>query len=125
YLSARKVVVISILLLVGYWVLLLMFGNAQQPYSLLGNAGLFLDKFLMGNNHLYHGEGIPFDPEGWLSTLPAIVNVVAGYFAGRFIQKKGKDYETISKLMLVGALFIFVAIWWNMSFPINKKLWTS
>ena len=79
----------------------------------------------MGNDHLYHGEGIPFDPEGWLSTLPAIINVVAGYFAGRFIQEKGKNYETLAKLMVVGALLIFIALWWNMIFPINKKLWTS
>jgi predicted acyltransferase len=79
----------------------------------------------MGNNHLYHGERIPFDPEGWLSTMPAIVNVVIGYFAGRFIQKKDKSFECLAKLMLVGALLIFIAICWNIVFPINKKLWTS
>ncbi|HEU4632713.1 MAG TPA: DUF5009 domain-containing protein, partial [Flavisolibacter sp.] len=101
------------------------FGDPQQPYSLLGNAGLYLDQYLMGNNHLYHGEGVAFDPEGWLSTLPAIVNVIAGCLAGRYIQEKGKNYETISKLLLTGCLFIFIALSWNMIFPINKKLWTS
>ena len=125
YLSKRIVIIVSILLLVGYWVLLLIFGDHNQPYSLLGNAGYYLDRFLMGSNHLYHGEGVPFDPEGWLSTLPSIVNVVIGYFAGKFIQEKGKGYETISKLMLAGGLLIFLALWWNMVFPINKKLWTS
>jgi predicted acyltransferase len=124
YLSRKAVIIISILLFVVYWLALLLFGDPAQPYSMLGNAGRFLDKFLMGNNHLYHGEGVPFDPEGWLSTLPSIVNVVAGYFAGRYIQQSGKTYETISKLMLTGALFIFLALWWNMVFPINKKLWT-
>jgi predicted acyltransferase len=124
YLSARKVIVVSVLLLLAYWALLLLFGDHDQPYSLLGNAGLYLDKFLMGTNHLYHGEGIPFDPEGWLSTMTSIVNVVAGYFTGRYIQQKGKSYETISKLMLTGALLIFIALCWNMVFPINKKLWT-
>jgi predicted acyltransferase len=125
YLRPRMVLITSVLLLVGYWLLLILFGDHAQPYSLLGNAGLYLDQFLMGNNHLYHGEGIPFDPEGWLSTLPAIVNVVAGYFAGKFIQEKGKNYETLSKLLLMGCLLIFIALWWNMAFPINKKLWTS
>lgn len=125
YLSARATIIVSAVLLLLYWLVMLLFGDGQQPYSLLGNAGLYLDNFLMGTNHLYHGEGIPFDPEGWLSTMPAIVNVVAGYFAGRFIQEKGKGYETISKLMLAGALAIFIALWWNMAFPINKKLWTS
>lgn len=125
YLSTRAATIVSIALLLGYWFLLLIFGDPTQPFSMLGNAGLYLDKFLMGDNHLYHGEGIPFDPEGWLGTLPAIVNVFIGYMAGRFIQQKGKGYETISKLMLTGALLIFLALWWNMVFPINKKLWTS
>jgi predicted acyltransferase len=125
YLTARTGIITCIILLVGYWVLLLIFGDPSQPYSMLGNAGLYLDKFLMGDNHIYHGEGIPFEPEGWLSTLPSIVNVFVGYMAGRYIQQKGKGYETISKLMLVGCLLIFFALWWNMIFPINKKLWTS
>lgn len=124
YLSARAVMLVSGALLLGYWLLMAGFGDAAQPYSLLGNAALSFDKFLMGTNHLYHGEGIPFDPEGWLSTLPAIVNVVAGYFAGIYIQKNGKGYETIAKLMLTGVLAILVALCWNMVFPINKKLWT-
>lgn len=125
YLSTRAAVITSIALLIGYWVLLLVFGDHAQPFSMLGNAGIYLDKFLMGENHLYHGEGIPFDPEGWLGTMPAIVNVFIGYMAGRFIQQKSKGYETISRLMLTGALLIFLALWWNMVFPINKKLWTS
>lgn len=125
YLKPKMVLVISVLLLIGYWILLVLLGDASQPYSLLGNAGLSFDRFLMGNDHLYHGEGLPFDPEGWLSTLPAIVNVVAGYFTGVYIQKNGKNYETISKLLLAGCLLIFIALCWNMVFPINKKLWTS
>ena len=125
YLSTRAATITSMVLLVGYWLLLLIFGNHAQPFSMLGNAALYLDKALFGDNHLYHGEGIPFDPEGLLSTLPAIVNVYIGYRAGRFIQKSGKGYETISKLMLTGALLIFLALWWNMIFPVNKKLWTS
>lgn len=125
YVSTRNVKIISVLLLAGYWIILLLFGDHHQPYSMLGNAGIYLDKFLMGPNHMYHGEGVAFDPEGWLSTMTSIVNVVVGYFAGKFIQEKGKGFETISKLMLVGILFIFIALWWNMIFPINKKLWSS
>ena len=125
YLSARKVIVVSVIVLTGYWFVLLLFGNSSQPFSLLGNSGLYLDKFLMSNDHLYHGEKIPFDPEGWLSTLPAIVNVIVGYYAGRFIKKNGRGYDTLARLMLVGSLFIFAALCWNIIFPINKKLWTS
>ena len=125
YLNTRMVIVVSVLLLAGYWVLLLLFGDSAQPYSMLGNAGMYLDKVLMANGHIYHGEGIPFDPEGWLSTLPAIVNVIIGFYAGKFIQTNGKNYETIAKLLLAGVALIFIALWWNMVFPINKKLWSS
>ncbi|MBS1621255.1 MAG: DUF1624 domain-containing protein [Bacteroidetes bacterium] len=125
FLSPRKVVAVSVALLIGYWLLLLGFGDSSQPFSILGNAGEYLDKILLGNSHLYHGEGVPFDPEGLLGTLPAIVNVVIGFFAGKFLQDMGKTFESLTKLMLAGALFIFIALCWDMVFPINKKLWSS
>ena len=125
FLSKRSVFILSGLFLVIYWIILLVYGNPADPLSMTGNAGIYLDKFLFGPDHLYHGEGIPFDPEGVLSTLPAIVNVVVGYYAGKFIQQKGKGYDSTTKLLLTGCLFIFLALCWNMVFPINKKLWTS
>lgn len=125
FLSKQTVFILSGLFLVIYWIILLVYGNPADPLSMTGNAGIYLDKFLFGADHLYHGEGIPFDPEGVLSTLPAIVNVVVGYYAGKFIQQKGKGYDTTTKLLLTGCLFIFLALCWNMVFPINKKLWTS
>jgi predicted acyltransferase len=123
--SKNAIIAISILLLVGYWVILLIFGDHSNPYGMLTNYGTYLDKLVLGDNHMYHGEGVAFDPEGILSTLPSIVNVICGYYAGKFIQEKGKTYEMISRLLLVGFLFIFLALCWNMSFPIAKKLWTS
>ncbi len=123
--SKNTIIIISILLLVGYWILLLIYGDPAAPYGMVTNAGTYLDKWVMGDAHLYHGEKVAFDPEGILSTLPAIVNVICGYYAGKFIQEKGKGYEAIAKLMLWGAVFIFVALFWNMTFPIAKKLWSS
>ncbi|GAB3805932.1 acyltransferase family protein [Spirosoma humi] len=125
FLSFRTVVMLSIVFLVGYWLILLGWGDPADPFSLAGNAVLKLDRFLIGDAHLYHGEGVAFDPEGLLSTLPAIVNVVIGYYAGQFVQHKGKNYESVAKLLLVGSALIFAALCWNMVFPINKKLWTS
>lgn len=117
----RGAIIFSVTALLGYWAILYFFGD----YTLASNAGLKLDLFLLGENHLYHGEGVAFDPEGILSTLPSIVNVVAGYLTGKFIQERGINYETISKMMLAGAVLLFVALSWDMVFPINKKLWTS
>lgn len=125
FLSKRSVIILSILFLVGYWIILLVFGDPLNPLSMTGNAGYYLDKLVLGADHMYHGEGKAFDPEGILSTLPAIVNVVVGYYAGKFIQQRGKGYDVISKMLLMGCLFIFIALCWNMVFPINKKLWSS
>ena len=100
-------------------------GEANDPYSLTGNYGLQLDLLLFGEKHLYHGEGVAFDPEGLLSTLPSIVNVIAGYLVGDYIRTHKASYETIAKLLMMGAFLILVALTWNMFFPINKKLWTS
>lgn len=115
----------SVFALVGYWIISYVFGDPSDPYSLTGNAGLKLDLFLLGENHLYHGEGIPFDPEGLLSTLPSIVNVIAGFFAGDYIRRNGNSYEGIAKLMIAGSVLILGAFIWDMAFPINKKIWTS
>ncbi len=76
-------------------------------------------------SHLYHGEGVAFDPEGFLSTFPAIVNVTIGYLAGAFIRKNGNNYETVARLLLAGAALVAIAYFWDLLFPINKKLWTS
>jgi predicted acyltransferase len=124
YASKKVAVILSVLILFGYWIVMYVWGDPNDPYSMIGNAGSKLD-LILGEKHLYHGEGIAFEPEGILSTLPSIVNVIGGYLAGDYIRRKGNTYETISKLLLAGALLIFAALTWNMVFPINKKLWTS
>ena len=122
YFKTRTVVVFSLLALLGYHLLLVSFGDL----TLLGNAVLKLDKFLIGADHMHHGNGgVAFDPEGLLSTLPAIVNVIAGYLTGKFIQKNGQNYETIAKLLMVGFALLIAAFAWDLILPINKKLWTS
>ena len=125
YGSKKFAIWFSVFALVAYWLIMRFWGDPNDPYSLIGNVGLRLDLALFGDKHLYHGEGVAFDPEGLLSTLPSIVNVIIGYLAGDYIRKHGNSYETISKLMMAGAVLIFAALTWNMAFPINKKLWTS
>lgn len=125
FLKLRTVIIISILILLLYWPVMVMFGDSADPLSMHGNAALKFDTWLVGENHLYKGEGFPFDPEGFLSTFPAIVNVIAGYVAGIYIQKKGNTYEGLAKLLMAGFLLFITAYWWNFGFPINKKLWTS
>jgi predicted acyltransferase len=121
YFKVKGAIIFSLVALVLYRILLGAFGDL----TLEGNAVLKLDAFLFGESHLYHGEGIAFDPEGLFSTLPAIVNVIAGYLTGLYLQRSGQNYETLAKLMMVGASLILMALWWDLFFPINKKLWTS
>jgi len=125
YLKPGTVISASISILLLYWALMLWGGDAPDPLAMTGNLGYKLDLWLMGPNHLYHGEGVPFDPEGWLSTLPSVVNVTFGYMIGRFVQEKGKSFEGLAQLLLIGIALIVIGYFWDLSFPINKKLWTS
>jgi predicted acyltransferase len=105
--------------------LLVYAGNPADPYSLEGFAGNGIDEAVLGVAHLYRGEGVPFDPEGLLSTLPAIVQVVFGYFAGSYIQEKGKNYDMLAHVLLAGIVMALAGLIWGTQFPINKKIWTS
>jgi predicted acyltransferase len=126
FVETKRILGISIALLLGYWAIMMLFGDSSDPLSIQGNAVYKLDHILFGDRHLYKMNGTtPFDPEGLLSTLPAIVNVLAGYMAGQFILKNGKTYEVLAKLLLVGFCLILIGEAWNWVFPINKKLWTS
>lgn len=125
FLKVRTTVIICVVLLFLYWIILYWFGDAAQPLSMQGNAGFKLDRWLMGENHMYHGEGVAFDPEGWLSTLPAISNAVGGFLVGQWIQKKGNSYEGVTKLLLSGFALMVCGYFWDLVLPINKKLWTS
>ncbi|HWB24146.1 MAG TPA: hypothetical protein VG738_01645 [Chitinophagaceae bacterium] len=125
FFKIRTTVIITILILILYWPVMMYFGDGPDPLDIHTNAVLKLDTWLIGLKHLYTGEGFPFDPEGFLSTFPAIGNVVAGYVVGKYVQEKGKTYEGIAKIMLAGFVLIVIAHFWNYQFPINKKLWTS
>lgn len=124
YFRIRGAFVAAAVLLLGYWMLCLI-AHPADPYSLAGWFGTAIDKRLLGIPHLYKGEGVPFDPEGLMSTLPAITQVIFGYFAGQYIQAKGKNYEMLANLLVAGSVLIFAGFCWDLSFPINKKIWTS
>lgn len=124
-LSARKTWLpyISAAILLLYWAVLFYFGS-DDPYSLNGNATLPFDRMVLGENHMYHGFGIPFDPEGLLSTIPAIVTALLGYMAGALIKETAK-HKIPQKLIIVGIAGIAAGLLWGLFFPINKPLWTS
>jgi Uncharacterized conserved protein len=110
-------------ILLGYWAILYFFGGSD-PYSLQGNATISVDSAILGVNHLYKGFGIPFDPEGLLSTIPAVVTVIIGYLIGSLIKETDKS-QIYKKLLVAGLAGILSGLIWGIVFPINKPLWTS
>jgi len=125
YGKSRIALFIGMLILVIYWVVSFSLGTAGHPYSLSGYFGNAIDFQILGLSHIYKGEGVPFDPEGLGSTLPAVVQVIFGYLVGEYIQLKGKNFEMLAKLLLTGVILVLVGYIWDFSFPINKKIWTS
>ena len=125
FFKTKGAYIVSAIILLSYWLICIYWGDKTDPYSLSGYFGTAIDIKLFGEAHVYHGEGVPFDPEGLASTLPAIVQVILGYFVGRYIQQKGKTYEMLSTLFVVGGILFFAGYCWDLSFPINKKIWTS
>lgn len=117
--------IFSGLALLLYWAVMYFFGDAAAPYALEGNAAIKLDLLVIGADRMYMGEGLPFDPEGLLSTIPATVNVIAGFLVGKMIQTKGNTLKTVIRILFIGLIMIAGAYLWDILFPINKKIWTS
>jgi predicted acyltransferase len=129
YLKLRKAFYAGLVLLLVYWMLCVI-GNPADPFSLAGWFGTDVDKKILTVPHMYqqemlHGKKIPFDPEGLASLMASIVQVIFGYIAGDYIQKKGKNYEMLTGLFVAGVAMILTGFCWDMVFPINKKIWTS
>jgi predicted acyltransferase len=125
----RGAFVAGCFILLAYWFLCVS-ANPADPFSLQGWFGTNVDKTILHDAHIYHGEivnGKPvvFDPEGLMSLFGAIVQVIFGYFAGDYILKKGKTHEMVNGLFVAGCVLVFTGLCWSMVFPINKKIWTS
>ena len=119
--NRKQIIGLSIALLLGYWFLMLGFGD----YTLENNAVRHLDRFLFGDSHLYHGDGLAFDPEGFLSTMPAIVTFLIGYLVGQYIGTTNDKSLIIKNLSIAATALIIGGMVWHFAFPINKKLWSS
>ena len=121
--SRKGVALVSVVVLFLYWGLLYFLGGAD-PYSLEGNITSTADAAVLGQQHLYSGFGIPFDPEGLFSTIPAVITVVLGYFAGMLISVTERNRVPL-KLAAFGAILTLLGWLWGFILPINKLLWTS
>ncbi len=122
-------VVIVVVTLIGYWILMRWvpvpgFGLPCRDIPLLDpnrNLAAYLDR------HIFPGrlyEGVR-DPEGLLSTLPAMGTTLLGMLTGMWLRSQRSPSRKALGLLMAGVLGILLGLLWGHWFPINKKLWTS
>ena len=123
-LSRRAQVWVFAILLVGYWALMKLVpvpGFGPGVLTPEGNLAGWIDSLVLPGR-LYKGT---WDPEGLLSTLPAIATALSGVFTGYWL-RSGRDRGEIARGMLgIGGLALVAGLVWSLWFPINKNLWTS
>lgn len=124
WLRPRQLLLAGMAMLLGYWTILLAFSPPGMAYDKYANIGTQIDLWLLGPGHLYKKDG-GFDPEGLLGTLPATVNVIAGYLAGFAIVRGGDLGRTVRRMAVIGGLLVLAGLAWSPWFPIAKKLWTG
>ncbi|WP_113661038.1 acyltransferase family protein [Pedobacter nanyangensis] len=117
-----------VIFLFGYWALMTFvpvpgvgFANLEKET----NLGAWLDRTILTEAHLWKAAKT-WDPEGILSTIPAIGTCLFGVLVGVYLKNKTIDAATkISWLFSIGVLAVIGGLFWDLSFPINKSLWTS
>ena len=125
--SSRGVVDAVAILLVGYWALQALVAppgvlapTLDVPQDTLS---AWIDRTVFGS-HLWKSSKT-WDPEGLLSTLPAIGSCLLGVLAGRWLDRETPLAEQLNGLFAAGAVGMAAGLAWNWVFPINKNLWTS
>ncbi|HTJ00488.1 MAG TPA: hypothetical protein VL527_16530 [Dongiaceae bacterium] len=125
WLRPRQMLALTILLLVGYWALLTFVpvpGFGAGDYAEGHNLTNWIDKMVLPFRK-WDGD---HDPEGLLSTLPAMASCLLGVFAGRLLQNpEVTPARKVRLLVLWGCAGVATGLLWHLQFPIIKKIWTS
>jgi predicted acyltransferase len=122
----RTQAILSAVALAGYWAVLVIvpvpgFGTGDLGKE--GNLAAWLDRALLGP-HIWR-VGRVYDPEGILSTVPAIVTTLFGVLTGQWIRMRRAVAVTLRGLFLAGAFGVVLGLVWGRWLPLNKSLWTS
>lgn len=123
----RVVLGSAAMLVVGYWALLRFVpvpGGVAGDLSPSGNLGAWIDRTVIGEAHLWR-QSRTWDPEGLLSTLPAIATALTGVAAGILLRSSRSSFDKLMWLAGAGIASAVTGLLWDVRFPINKNLWTS
>lgn len=116
-----------VVLLLGYWALMTLVpipGGIPPNLEPEANLGAWLDRSILGTNHLW-SQSRTWDPEGILSTLPAIGTALLGILTGEWLRASRQKNTKVRGLLISGLALAIAGQVWNLVFPINKSLWTS
>ena len=122
----KGVLPVAAALLLGYWLLMTRVpvpGYGTGRLDVEGNLAAYIDRLVLGDHTWKHNPN--WDPEGLLSTLPAIATTLLGILAGRLLLSDRPLDGKITRLLAWGWLAGIGGLAWNLVFPINKNLWTS
>ncbi len=128
--SLEQQVVLVAVLLYGYWFAMTLIPIPGKDIGALllsvpsETVAAYVDRAILGTKHIWSGS-VTYDPEGILSTFPAVGTAILGVMAGRWIGQPKPLVERIAGMAAVGCLAMVAGLMWNWSFPINKNIWTS
>jgi predicted acyltransferase len=128
--SWRNMAALAVAALAGYWILMRFvpvpgYGIPTLDIPLLdrdANLTAWLDRQIFPASHLYERTR---DPEGLLSTIPAVATTLLGLLTGVWLRTQRTLAQKITGIAIAGLTGVLLGGLWNLSFPINKKLWTS
>lgn len=123
--TRTRVAIVAALLIV-YWVIMTRLhapGFAVGDLSKEGSVASFIDRVVLGP-HIWK-QGKVYDPEGILSTIPAVASTLLGVLIGEVVRSTKTNYEKVATIFVAGAACVVLGWCWNPFFPINKSLWTS
>jgi len=124
--KARTQLLIAVALLIGYCLVMTRLaapGYAPGDLTKEGSIASFVDRVLLGQ-HIWR-QGRVYDPEGLLSTIPAVATTLCGILTGHWLRSERTRYEKVVGMFVAGAICVVLGWMWNPFFPINKSLWTS
>jgi predicted acyltransferase len=124
YLRGWRLGLAALALLLTWWALMLVSG-AGLAWTLEHNMARRLDLAALGAQHLWQGSGMAFDPEGVLSTVPAVVSVLIGHAVAAEWRAAAGSPACVRRLAAAALAMIVLGLLWSPWVPVNKSLWTG